>query len=52
MLHFFMIIINSLHAKFFKSINMYLLSISVLHIDLAQVIEILPHVRQDSTYAT
>ena len=38
---------NLLHAKFFRvNINMYLNSISFLHIDKTRVAEIPPHVRQ------
>ena len=42
--------INSLRGKFLsKNIDMYLQLISFLHIDMTQVVEILPHVRQDPT---
>ena len=45
--------LNSLHAKFFRgNINMYLHFMSLLHIDMTQVAEILPHVRQGPTYST
>ena len=45
--------LNSLRAKFFRgNINMYLHFMSLLHIDMTQVAEILPHVRQGPTYST
>ena len=45
--------INPLHAKLFRvNINIYLHFVSFLHIDTTQVVEILPQVRQESTYST
>ena len=45
--------INLLHAKFFRrNKNLYLNFMSFLHIDMAQVLEILPQVRQELTYST
>ena len=38
-------------AKFFKG-SMYLHFVSFLHIDITQVVEILPQVRQELTYFT
>ena len=39
--------------KFFRgSIKMYLHFMSFLHIDMTQVVEILPHIRSGSTYST
>ena len=44
---------NPLRAKFFRgNINIYLHFVSFLHIDTTQVIEILPQIRQGSTYST
>ena len=44
--------INSLCAKFFKgNINIYLYFMAFLHIDMAQVVEILSQVRQEPTYS-
>ena len=40
-----------LRAKFFQG-NIYLHSMSLLHNDMAQVVEILPRVRQEVTYPT
>ena len=43
--------INPLRAKFFRgNINIYLHFVSFLHIDMTQVVEILPQVRQEPTY--
>ena len=45
--------LNSLRAKFFRgNINIYLHFMSLLHIDMAQVLKILHHVRPGLTYAT
>ena len=45
-----LIIINPLRAKFFRgNINIYLHFMSFLHIDLAQVLKILPQVREGPT---
>ena len=45
--------INPLHAKFCReNINMYLHFMSLRHIDMTQVLKILPHVRPRPTYAT
>ena len=45
--------INPVRAKFFRgNINMYLHSVSFLHIDTPQVVEILPQIRQEPTYST
>ena len=38
--------------KFSEETNMHLQFMSFLHIDTTQVVEILPHVRQGSTYST
>ena len=47
------IAINPLRAKFFRaSINIYLYFVSFLHIDMTQVVEILPQIRQETTYST
>ena len=44
---------NPLHAKLSEGTwNMYLHFMSLLHIDMTQVVEILPHVRQRPTYST
>ena len=46
-------LINPLRAKFFRgNINIYLHFVSFLHIDMAQVVEIFPQVRQEPTYST
>ena len=45
--------INPLHAKFSRgNIKIYLHFVSFLHIDKAQVVEILPQIRQEPTYYT
>ena len=45
--------INPLHAKFFRGIkNIYLHFMSFLYIDMAQIVEILPQVRQEHGYST
>ena len=50
---FCIIYINPLHAKFFwGNINIYLHFVSFLHIDVTQVVEILPQIRQEPTYST
>ena len=47
------IMINPLSAKFFRgNINIYLHFISLLHIDMTQVVGIFPRVRQRPTYST
>ena len=44
---------NPLRAKFFSgNINIYLHFVSFLHIDMKQVIEILPQISQEPTYST
>ena len=44
---------NSLRAKFFRgNKNIYLHFMALLYTDMAQVVEILPHVRQGHTYST
>ena len=44
--------INPLRAKFFRgNINIYLHFLSLHHIDMTQIVEILPHVRQGPTYS-
>ena len=44
--------VNPLRAKFFRgSINIYLHFMSFLHIDLTQVLKILPQVREGPTYS-
>ena len=44
---------NPLHAKFFTgNVNIYLYCMSFLHIDMAQVVEILPLVKQWLIYST
>ena len=44
---------NPLHAKFFRgNKNIYLHFMLFLHIDMTQVVEILPQVRQELTYYT
>ena len=46
-------LINPLRAKFFRgNINIYSHFVSFLHIDMTQVVEILPQVRQEPTYST
>ena len=45
--------VNPLHAKFFRgNINIDLHFVSFLHIDMMQVFEILPQIRQEPTYST
>ena len=45
--------VNSLHAKLFRgNKNIYSHFTSFLHIDMTQVVEILPQVRQGPTYST
>ena len=45
--------INSIRAKFFRgNINIYLYFMSLLHIDMTQLLKILPHVRPGPTYST
>ena len=45
-------IVNPLRAKFFRgNINIYLHFVSFLHIDLTQVLKILPQVREGPTYS-
>ena len=45
-------IINPLRAKFFRgNINIYLHFMSFLHIDMTQVLKILPQVREGPTYS-
>ena len=45
--------INPLHAKFFRrNINIYLHFMSLLHIDMTEIVEIVPQVRQELTYST
>ena len=47
------ICVNSLRAKLFRgNINVYLHFMSLLHIDMAQVLKILPQVRPGLTYST
>ena len=49
------VFINSLPAKFFRvnvTMYMYFHFMSFLHIDMTQVLKILPHVRPGSTYST
>ena len=49
----FVLTINSLHAKFYKgNMNIYLHFMSLLHIDMPQVVKILPQVRPGPTYST
>ena len=44
--------INPLRAKFFReNINIYSHFVSYLHIDMTQVVEILPQIRQEPAYA-
>ena len=46
-------IVNPLRAKFFRwSVNIYLHFVSFLHIDMMQVVEMLPQIRQETTYYT
>ena len=46
-------VFNPLHAKFFRgNKNIYLHFMSFLHIDMMQVVEILPQVRPGHTYST
>ena len=43
---------NPLRANFFRgNINIYLHFVSYLHIDRTKVVEILPQIRQESTYS-
>ena len=45
--------LNPLRAKFFRgNINIYLHFVSFLDIDMTQVVEILPQIRQERTYST
>ena len=45
--------INPLRAKFFRgNINIYLHFVSFLHINMPQVVEILPQIRQEPIYST
>ena len=45
--------VNPLHAKSFRgNINIYLHFVSFLHIDMTQVVEIPPQMRQEPTYST
>ena len=45
--------VNPLRAKFFRgNINIHLHFVSFLHIDMTQVVEILPQIRQEPTYST
>ena len=47
------LLLNPLRAKFFRgNINIYLHFVSFLHIDMTQVVEILPQIRQEPTYST
>ena len=47
------LVVNSLRAKFCRgNINIYLHFISLLHIDMTQVLKILPQVRPGPTYST
>ena len=47
------VLINPLCAEFFRgNINIYLHFVSFLHIDVAQVVEILPQIRQEPTNST
>ena len=47
------LVINPLRAKFFRgNINIYLHFVSFLHIDMTQVVEILPQISQEFTYST
>ena len=44
--------INRLRAKFFRgNINIYLHFVSFLHIDMTQILKILPEVREGLTYS-
>ena len=44
--------LNPLHAKFFRgNINIYLHFVSFIHIDMTQVLTILPQVREGPTYS-
>ena len=46
-------IFHPLHAKFFiGNKNIYLHFVSFLHIDMSQVVETLPQIRQEPTYST
>ena len=45
--------VNPLLATFFRrNKNIYLHFVSLLHVDMTQVVEILPQVRQGPTYST
>ena len=45
--------LNPLRAKFYRgNLNIYLHFVSFLHIDATQGVDILPQIRQDSTYST
>ena len=47
------LIVNPLHTKFFRgSQNIYLHFVSFLHIDMTQVDEILPQLKQELIYST
>ena len=49
---FYIVVINPLRAKFFRgNINIYLHFVSFLHIDMTQVLKILPQVREGPTYS-
>ena len=46
-------LVDPLRAKFFRwNINIYLHFVSFIHIDAMQVVEILPHKRQEPAYST
>ena len=46
-------LLHPLHAKFFRgNINIYLHFVSFLHIDVSEVFEILPQIRQEFIYST
>ena len=45
------VVINPLHAEVFLE-KMYLQFISYIHNEISQVVEIVPHVRQELTYST
>ena len=47
------LLFNPLRAKFFRgNVNIYLHFVSLLHIDVTQVFEILPQIRQEQNYST
>ena len=47
------LLLNPLHAKFYRgNINIYLHFVSFLHIDIMQVVDIFPQIRQEPTYST